>query len=216
MRKLKIFTAVTLMAALLLSACGGSGESAATAAETTAAQTEAETASEADIQTEPASETEAVMEQADAGDYHMLQGVVEDVSEDGDTFSLRCDDGITREISVYDIGDMEVNIEDGTQIAIAYIGDPLGDSADVASVKLVVAFPEQEEWTFRTISGVTTSNGMSAFGVETTDGENIEFLKDNCPIEDGALSNDDGDKVTVTYVQTMDTNYPIEIKAGEE
>ena len=36
----------------------------------------------------------------------------------------------------------------------------------------------------------------SSFTIKTDDGQELSFLKDNCPIEEGALAGDSGDKVT--------------------
>ena len=46
-----------------------------------------------------------------------------------------------------------MEIEEDVQIAIAYIGEPLGSLEDVT---LVVALPEQEEWSILTEKGTTT------------------------------------------------------------
>ncbi len=205
MKRLKVLT-ITVLAAAVLCACSGNNAEETTAApetaeETTAAETEEETAA-----------TEAA-DLSDGSDYFMLQGVVHDISDDDDSFSLLCDDGVTREISVYDIGDMEINLEDGEQIAIACIGKM---SDDLSGVKLIVALPEQEEWTFAEKTGVTTNNAMSAFGIETDDGETIQFLKDNCPIYDDALAGDEGDRVTVSYVISADGNFPMEIRPAAD
>lgn len=42
-----------------------------------------------------------------------------------------------------------------------------------------------------------------------------QLLKDNCPIEDGALAEDSGDKLSVTYVNSQGVNYPVEIKSAK-
>ena len=141
--------------------------------------------------------------------YHMLQGTVTKVTADGSVFTLQADDGRDYDISQSDIRDVEVEIEEDVQIAIAYIGEPLGSLEDVT---LVVALPEQEEWSILTEKGTTTANAMSSFTIKTDDGQELSFLKDNCPIEEGALAGDSGDKVTVTYVNSQGVNYPVEIK----
>ena len=79
---------------------------------------------------------------------------------------------------------------------------------------LVVALPEQEEWSILTEKGTTTANAMSSFTMKTDDGQELSFLKDNCPIEDGALAGDSGDKVSVTYVNSQGVNYPVEIRSA--
>ena len=155
------------------------------------------------------SETEA---QEENGRYHLLQGTVTKLSKDGAEFTLKSDDGKTYDIQMSQIRDVEVEIKADVQIAIAYVGKPLGQLEDVT---LVVALPEQEEWTIITEKGTTISNAMSTFNMETEDGQEIGFMKDNCPREDGALTSDSGDKVEVTYVNSMGLNFPLEIKKAD-
>lgn len=144
--------------------------------------------------------------------YHMLQGTIIKPAGDGAVFTLRADNGKDYDISLSDIRNVEVELEEDAQIAIACIGAPLGDLRDVT---LVLALPEQEEWSILTEKGTTTSNAMSSFAIKTEDGREMSFLKDNCPIEEGALAGDSGEKVTVVYVNSQGTNFPIEIKKGE-
>ena len=144
--------------------------------------------------------------------YHMLQGTVTKVTGDGDVFTLRADDGRDYDIRPADIRDVEVEIAEDVQIAIAYIGGPLGELKDVT---LVVALPEQEEWSILTEKGTTTANAMSSFTMKTDDGQELSFLKDNCPIEDGSLAGDSGDEVSMTYVNSQGVNYPVEIKSAK-
>ena len=196
MRKQVYMTAVAVMAGVLLaSGCSKNQDempsSSVLQTETTPAQTE---------------------EPAEAGRYHMLQGTVIEEKEDGSAFMLLADDGKEYEISLSDIRDVETEIAEDVQIAIAYIGEPLGKLEDV---DLVVALPEQEEWTISTEEGTTTANAMSSFAMKTADGRELSFLKDNCPIEDGALSEDSGDPVRVTYVTSEGMNFPVEIEKSE-
>ncbi|MCB7059976.1 hypothetical protein LIZ31_18550, partial [Eggerthella lenta] len=69
-------------------------------------------------------------------------------------FTLQADDGRDYDIRQSDIRDVEVEIEEDVQIAVAYIGEPLGRLEDVT---LVVALPEQEEWSILTEKGTTTA-----------------------------------------------------------
>lgn len=208
MRKQVYMTAAAVMAAMLFaSACSKKNEPVPTAS------------SQTETATEPAakpSETETTQDQteapAESARYHMLQGTITRAEEDGSVFTLQADDGKDYDIRLSDIRDVETQIAPDAQIAIAYIGDPLGDLEDV---DLVVALPEQEEWTIITEEGTTTANAMSSFTMETADGKELSFIKDNCPIEDGALSADSGDKVKVTYVTSDQTNFPVEIRKGE-
>ena len=79
----------------------------------------------------------------------------------------------------------------------------------------ICAFPEQEEWTISTDEGITTSNAMSTFMIQTTDGREIGFIKDNCPSDEDALTSDSGDSVIVTYVTSDNANFPLEIRKGK-
>ena len=58
------------------------------------------------------------------------------------------------------------------QVAIAYIQRAFGRPWDVT---LVVALPEQEEWSILTEKGTTTANAMSSFTMETDDGQELSF-----------------------------------------
>ena len=206
-RQVYMTTAAVMAAMLFASACSKKNEPAPTAS------------SQTETATEPAakpSETETAQDQTEApkesARYHMLQGTITRAEEDGSVFTLQADDGKDYDIRLSDIRDVETQIAPDVQIAIAYIGDPLGDLEDV---DLVVALPEQEEWTIITEEGTTTANAMSSFTMETADGRELSFIKDNCPIEDGPLSSDSGDNVKVTYVTSDETNFPVEIRKGE-
>ena len=114
------------------------------------------------------------------------------------------------------IRDVETEIAEDEQIAIAYIGGEIGkDGAGLADVELVVALPEQEEWTIYRETGTTMFNAMSSFTVKTDDNRELALLKDNCPMEEGALTKDSGDRVMVAYVTSGGTNFPIEVRKGE-
>ena len=195
-----MITAAALAAAMVLGT-GCAKKPAVETSETVTSQASAEETAKAQETTEQAAEAKEV--------YHMLQGTVTKVTADGSVFTLQADDGRDYDISQSDIRDVEVEIEEDVQIAIAYIGEPLGSLEDVT---LVVALPEQEEWSILTEKGTTTANAMSSFTIKTDDGQELSFLKDNCPIEEGALAGDSGDKVTVTYVNSQGVNYPVEIK----
>ena len=202
-----MITAAALAAAMVLGT-GCAKKPAVETSETVTSQASAEETTKAPETTAKAQET--TEQAAEAKEvYHMLQGTVTKVTADGSVFTLQADDGRDYDISQSDIRDVEVEIEEDVQIAIAYIGEPLGSLEDVT---LVVALPEQEEWSILTEKGTTTANAMSSFTIKTDDGQELSFLKDNCPIEEGALAGDSVDKVTVTYVNSQGINYPVEIK----
>lgn len=142
----------------------------------------------------------------------MLQGTITKTEKDGSAFTLLADDGKEYKIALSDIHDVETEIEKNTQIAIACMKDPSGDPEKNT---YICAFPEQEEWTISTDEGITTSNAMSTFMIQTTDGREIGFIKDNCPSDEDALTSDSGDSVIVTYVTSDNANFPLEIRKGK-
>ena len=205
-----MITAAALAAAMVLGT-GCAKKPGVETSETVISQASAEETTKAPETTVKAPET--TEQAAEAKEvYHMLQGTVTKVTEDGAVFTLQADDGRDYDISQSDIRDVEVEIDENVQIAIAYIGEPLGRPEDVT---LVVALPEQEEWSILTEKGTTTANAMSSFTMKTDDGQELSFLKDNCPIEDGTLAGDSGDEVSVTYVNSQGVNYPVEIKSAK-
>ena len=207
MKRHSLMITAAAMAAAMVLGTGCAKKPGVETSETVISQASAEETTKAPETTAKAQEK---TEKAAAKEvYHMLQGTVTKVTEDGAVFTLQADDGRDYDISQSDIRDVEVEIDENVQIAIAYIGEPLGRPEDVT---LVVALPEQEEWSILTEKGTTTANAMSSFTMKTDDGQELSFLKDNCPIEEGALAGDSGDKVTVTYVNSQGVNYPVEIK----
>ena len=204
-----IAAAAIAVSAALATAC--TRKPAVETAETVTTQSagEEETTKAQETTTQAEETTQAQPEQKEM--HHMLQGTVTKVTGDGSVFTLQADDGKDYDIRQSEIRDVEVHIKEDVHIAIAYIGEPLGELKDVI---LVVALPEQEEWSILTEKGVTTANAMSSFSMKTDDGQELSFLKDNCPIEDGALAGDSGDKVRVTYVNSQGVNYPVEIRSA--
>ena len=211
MKRHSLIIAAAALAAAMVLGTGCARKPAVETSETAASQASAgETAKAPETTAQVLETTEQAAEAKEV--YHMLQGTVTKVTEDGSVFTLQADDGRDYDIRQSDIRDVEVEIEEDVQIAVAYIGEPLGRLEDVT---LVVALPEQEEWSILTEKGTTTANAMSSFTMETDDGQELSFLKDNCPIEDGALAGDSGDKLSVTYVNSQGVNYPVEIKSAK-
>ena len=203
MKKRHVYDLVILLAAgtIMMSACGKKPDAPA---DTTApTQTESQTEASAEETTKPdetPSETQ-VPEDTESTKFYMLQGTVTKAEKDGSAFTLLADDGNEYTIALSDI-----------QIAIACMKDASGDPEKAA---YIVAFPEQEEWTISTDEGITTSNAMSTFMIQTSDGREIGFIKDNCPSDENALTSDSGDSVIVTYVTSDNANFPLEIRKGK-
>lgn len=200
-------TAVLAAVLLGISGCGKKDAPADASVEST---TQTETSS---TDAEDTKATEDDTRAQEKHEYSMLQGTILKTEDDGMKFTLQADDGKTYEIRLEDIRDVETELKPDAQIAIACIGDVSGNLKDVT---MVAAFPEQEEWTIATEDGVTTSNAMSTFVMTTDDGRELSFLKDNCPVEEGALSADSGDEITVVYVTSQGMNFPLEILKQEK
>ncbi len=214
MKKRHVYDLVILLAAgtIMMSACGKKPD---TPADTTVpAQTESQTETSAEGTSSPeetSSETQ-VPEDTESSKFYMLQGTITKTEKDGSAFTLLADDGKEYKIALSDIHDVETEIEKNTQIAIACMKDPSGDPEKNT---YICVFPEQEEWTISTDEGITTSNAMSTFMIQTTDGREIGFIKDNCPSDENALTSDSGDSVIVTYVTSDNANFPLEIRKGK-
>lgn len=214
MKKRHAYNLAILLAAgtIMISACGKKPD---TPADTTVpAQTESQTETSAEGTSSPeetSSETQ-VPEDTESSKFYMLQGTITKTEKDGSAFTLLADDGKEYKIALSDIHDVETEIEKNTQIAIACMKDPSGDPEKNT---YICVFPEQEEWTISTDEGITTSNAMSTFMIQTTDGREIGFIKDNCPSDEDALTSDSGDSVIVTYVTSDNANFPLEIRKGK-
>ena len=214
MKKRHVYDLVILLAAgtIMMSACGKKPD--APADTTVPAQTESQTETSAEGTSSPeetSSETQ-VPEDTESSKFYMLQGTITKTEKDGSAFTLLADDGKEYKIALSDIHDVETEIEKNTQIAIACMKDPSGDPEKNT---YICVFPEQEEWTISTDEGITTSNAMSTFMIQTTDGREIGFIKDNCPSNENALTSDSGDSVIVTYVTSDNANFPLEIRKGK-
>ena len=213
MKKRHVYNLAILLAAgtIMMSACGKKADVPADTTAPTQTESQTETSVEETTKPEETSSETTVPEDTESSKFYMLQGTITKVEKDGSAFTLQADDGKKYTISVSDISDVETELEKNTQIAIACMKDASGDSEkDI----YIAAFPEQEEWTISTDEGVTTSNAMSTFMIQTTDGREIGFIKDNCPSDEDALTSDSGDSVIVTYVTSDNANFPLEIRKG--
>lgn len=213
MKKRHVYNLAILLAAgtIMMSACGKKADGPAD----TTAQTQTESQTEASAKETTAGETPSetqVPEDTESSKFYMLQGTITKTEKDGSAFTLQADDGKEYNISLSDITDVETEIEKNTQIAIACMKDASGDPEKAS---YIAAFPEQEEWTISTAEGVTTSNAMSTFMIQTADGRELGFIKDGCPSDEDALTSDSGDSVIVTYVTSDNANFPLEIRKGK-
>lgn len=94
-----------------------------------------------------------------------------------------------------EIGDIEAEMAVGNDVAVLFNGDIVKDAENL---QFMVLLPDGS-YELKEAEGVTTGNTMSVFTVRTADGNTIDFMKDNCRIDEAALRADMGDKVKVYY-----------------
>ena len=87
-------------------------------------------------------------------------------------------------------------------------------SGDPEKAAYYLDFPGQEEWTFP-LTKHHHQQRHEHFMIQTSDGREIGFIKDNCPSDENALTSDSGDSVIVTYVTSDNANFPLEIRKGK-
>lgn len=111
-------------------------------------------------------------------------------------------------VTELEIGAIEAEISEGADVALLFHGDVIRDSENI---EFIAVLPDGS-YTLKRTEGITLSNTMSTFTLITGSGEDITFIKDNCRIEDGAMSTDSGDSVVVYYADGGELgNYPLRI-----
>ena len=110
-----------------------------------------------------------------------------------------------------EIGDIEADMAVGNDVVVLYNGDIVNDAENL---QFMVLLPDGA-YTLKVAEGITTSNTMSVFTVRTDSGSTIDFLKDNCRIDEAALKSDSGDRVKVYFADGGELgNYPLRVVAG--
>lgn len=110
-----------------------------------------------------------------------------------------------------EIGDIEADMAVGNDVAILFNGDIVRDAENL---QFMVILPEGA-YTLMEAEGVTTGSTMSVFSIETADGTSIDFLKDNCRMDDNILKSEYGDRVRVYYAHNEQYgNYPLRVYAA--
>ena len=145
-------------------------------------------------------------------EINILQGTVVEGSETSESLTIRTETGVKLTFKGADVGGIVTTSEiaPGKEVALAFQGEYNGK--DLKGVKLLLLLDDQATWEVRIAQGTTVYNMMSSFEIQTEDGQQISFLKDGCGQEEGVLTKDSGDQVTVAYVTTEDgENYPLHI-----
>lgn len=109
-----------------------------------------------------------------------------------------------------EIGDIEADMAVGNDVVVLFNGDIVKDAENL---QFLVLLPEGD-YKLKTAEGVTVSNTMSVFTINTSDGASMDFLKDNCRIDDDTLNADSDDTVKVYYADGGELgNYPLRVFA---
>ena len=111
-----------------------------------------------------------------------------------------------------EVGDIETELSAGTDVVILFHGDMVRDSENVEFLVIL----GDGTYELKRAAGVTTSNMMSTFTVETAAGSEIQLHKDNCRIDNGALTRDSGETVIVYYADGGELGcYPLRVYKGD-
>ena len=106
-----------------------------------------------------------------------------------------------------EIGDIEADMSEGNDVVVLFNGDIVNDAENVRFIAVLT----DGEYKLREAEGTTSYNNMSVFTLETKDGS-IQFLKDNCKIDENALKSDSGEKLKVYYADGGELgNFPLRI-----
>ena len=93
-------------------------------------------------------------------------------------------------------------------MVILFHGDIVKDAEEL---EFIAVLPDGN-YSLKQAEGTTLSNTMSVFALETTDNNTIEFIKDNCKMDEDAMKSDSGDKIKVYYADGGELgNFPLRI-----
>ncbi len=231
-KKIGLLACCGLMS-LAVTACGGNKTSANAEESETEAETEAEAEgsdSEGEDETEPESsettyanltdydESIAVTEQSSVGDespyYGIMYASVLDINgNQGDsntvyTFKDKKDPENAWSVTGLEIADIEADLVTGNDVVILFHGDIVKDAEEL---EFIAVLPDGN-YSLKQAEGTTLSNTMSVFALETADNNTIEFIKDNCKMDEDAMKSDSGDKIKVYYADGGELgNFPLRI-----
>lgn len=202
-KSILLFLTATAVAAAM-TACSKpadpSGSSAAAQSESSANES---AAAEAAQEETTADETKAEVH------YGIIKGTITEGTEDDLEILVTTDEGQELSVGPLEITSVETVIEPGRNIAIVYAGD--FDGSNLENLDLYLMLEQHDNMEIKTVTGVTTANAMSTFQLKTDDGQEIDFMKDNCGMEKDAMTKDSGDRVKVVYLASGEDTYPLYI-----
>ncbi len=210
-RRELLIPAFILAASMALSACGNKEEkSVETSTEVTAVAATGETypgTVEATDSTGSVSGNFGIM-------HATVLGIQPDETEGIDIYNLQ-DKNDTENmwsIPADQIGSIDADMSVGSEVAVAFKGDMINDYENVEFIAVIPA----GNYMISSVEGTTLVNVMSTFSIKADDGTEMTFLKDNCEIEEDAMTGDSGERVCVYYAGSSDgINYPLAVYKGE-
>lgn len=211
--KKTLVAALVLCATLIFTACGKSAsntETTATTAETKSSESTAQASTEAPGNT---------------GEFKILNGKVESVTDNmkGVTVS-NGKDQIPLDLNEAAV-ETSYALEKGVDVSVVYKGEISG--ADAKNAKILLVLDAQEDMKPLEATGTVIDQAMSTFTINTGDGKDISFLKDNAEgLDTDVLGKADDDSngskakvkviyVTVTYDAGSTSNFPLKVEAAK-
>lgn len=211
--KKTLIAALVLCAALVFTACGKKAsqtQNTGTTAETKSAETTAQVSTEAPGNT---------------GEFKILTGKVVSVTDNMKGITIENGSAQT----VLNLNDAAVEtsyaLDQGVEVSVVYKGEISGTDAKNAQILLVL--DAQENMKTLEATGTVADQAMSTFTIQTEDGKELSFMKNNAEgLDTDVLGTADDDsngskaKVKVTYVSvTYDagsiSNYPLKVEAAK-
>jgi len=204
-KKRGILLTALLAALLLLSACGREEETAEPSGE--------ETASVYDGREYPGTMAVERSDEPQGSTLGIMYATVMDVADAGKesqtvyTVRDRQDPDNAWSFSALEIGYVAAEMKTGEEIALLFYGDIVEDEE---GLQFIAAVP-RAGYRIKKATGVTVSNTIMSFVIRTAQGQELEFIKDNCYIESGAMDGDSGGAITVYYADGGSELYPMRV-----
>lgn len=211
--KKTLIAALVLCAALVFTACGKKAsqtQNTGTTAETKSTETTAQVSTEAPGST---------------GEFKILTGKVVSVTDNMKGITIENGSAQT----VLNLNDAAVEtsyaLDQGVEVSVVYKGEISG--ADAKNAQILLVLDAQENMKTLEATGTVADQAMSTFTIQTEDGKELSFMKNNAEgLDTDVLGTADDDsngskaKVKVTYVSvTYDagsiSNYPLKVEAAK-
>ena len=177
-----------------------------------------ETSEESDTAESAGTTDFAVENAAESAEYSLISGTVAEYDPDAGVFLLKTKSDALP-LKCEQIGDLETDLEEGSRIVIGCVGtatQEMFDAADVSALKLVVALPGDQDWELQETDGTFVDSAMSTFSIQLADEIQCGFLKDGCPVEDGAFEPDSAKKLHVVYLEANEMRFPLNVTIVKE